>query len=213
MTRAWSVVAAAIVLPFLALTSGAEDPPLETSGHPKSISSRDDSTKARLETSALEYMRRADPEKAQRVEGLKSSDRTAYLRSILQTLTTMDGIDREEVRLLMNEYRLERLQQTGSPEFGRESQMQQLNDRSLRLAEAYEAAGSDAERGEFRIELVKVTEQLFGLREERRQHQLELMSERLEKLREELADRRKNKEEIVRKRVDQLLSDTRHLDW
>ena len=80
-----------------------------------------------------------------------------------------------------------------------------LNRDSRDLVAAYKDANSNEEKSRMKMRLHEMIGELFDLREARRQLRVESLSRELENLREQLSERRKNRQLIVELRVREML--------
>jgi hypothetical protein len=86
----------------------------------------------------------------------------------------------------------------------------EIESKSL-LAELKKAEAS--EKSKLKMELKNSVSQLFDLKEEMRRKEIDRLTERLADLNKKLKVRTKNKDEIVTRRLQELLGEDDYLDW
>lgn len=62
-------------------------------------------------------------------------------------------------------------------------------------------------------ELTGVLNQLFDIKEKRKEAEIKQLEKRLQELRESIQARKQNKNEIVQRRIQEMLGDSRYLNW
>ena len=72
---------------------------------------------------------------------------------------------------------------------------------------------SQSEKAKIKKELQKNLGQLFDLKETQREKEVKLLEERIVKLKEKIANRKKNKDIIIRRRAEELLGENDYLEW
>ncbi len=89
----------------------------------------------------------------------------------------------------------------------------QLTSRSHDLIRKLEATDSDSKRKEIKNELGEVLSKQFDLRQTRHNHEIELLEAQIKKLKELVQRRQENREEIIARRLDQLIRDSQGLGF
>jgi hypothetical protein len=87
-----------------------------------------------------------------------------------------------------------------------------LDREAQALARQVRAAKSD-EREKLRAELAVIVDKHFEVRQQRRELSLKRMEEELKRLREAIESRTKGREEIVQKRLTELIGDNKELEF
>lgn len=85
--------------------------------------------------------------------------------------------------------------------------------RARELAEKYNRTESEPEKDELREQLTELTERTFEERLRERREELERMRERMEKISQQLDRREELRDQIVQRRVKDLLNEPDPLDW
>ncbi len=62
-------------------------------------------------------------------------------------------------------------------------------------------------------ELAGVLNQLFEIKEKRKETEIKQLEKRLQELKESIQARKQNKNEIVQRRIQEMLGDSRYLRW
>ncbi|MFC2139793.1 hypothetical protein ACFLR4_03945 [Bacteroidota bacterium] len=96
--------------------------------------------------------------------------------------------------------------------YERQKEISDLEIRTELLAFKYEKASS-AEKQKIKTELRAKLINLFELREKDRKYQIELLKKELEELTKSIEMRRKNKELIISRRLQEILGEDKYLDW
>ncbi|HLJ10639.1 MAG TPA: hypothetical protein VKU82_05590 [Planctomycetaceae bacterium] len=105
-----------------------------------------------------------------------------------------------------------------SPEAVRATQELMRQDAELeqqirQTVHEYAAADSDDERGEARKKLSGLLKDQFSIRQKRREQDIARIEERVKRLREALKKRSESQQEIVERRLNDILSDADGLGW
>jgi hypothetical protein len=96
---------------------------------------------------------------------------------------------------------------------GKYKEIPELERKSFELARAYHDASKGNAKETVEKELKNTLGKLFELREERKQDEVKRIETDLQKTKAKMADRRTNKETIVKRRLDQLLGKRDDLEW
>lgn len=79
---------------------------------------------------------------------------------------------------------------------------------------ALKGKGADANtQQKIKSDLTNTLNQLFDIRETQKQEEVKRLEKRLQELKESLQARKQNKNEIVQRRIQELLGDSRYLRW
>lgn len=84
--------------------------------------------------------------------------------------------------------------------------------RSEVLALKYNKA-NEGQKAEIKKQLKNVLNELFAIKEATKKNEIEILQKELAKLKKSIAVRSKNKDEIVRRRMHELLNEDAYLDW
>ena len=151
------------------------------------------------EQEAIAYIREVDPGQAERLVRLKAKDPARYMEALNRGLN--------------EKRRLQRWKQEDPARYEQEVEIRDLERQSHELAEAYRKGANEKERGEIRPKLSALTARLIDLREDRRREDVKRMERDLERLRRILTERQKNREQIIQRRIAQLLGEAEAMEW
>ena len=84
---------------------------------------------------------------------------------------------------------------------------------SFNLAEEYRNAESDAERNDIKEQLRGILSRVFDLKQDERNSRISNLEDKINRLKDDLAERARNKNEIVERRLGELLGEGRYLEW
>ena len=96
--------------------------------------------------------------------------------------------------------------------YERQKDISDLEIRTELLAFKYDKA-APADKQKIKTELKSKLVDLFELREKDRKYQIEILQKELEELTKSIEMRRKNKELIISRRLQELLGEDKYLDW
>lgn len=94
----------------------------------------------------------------------------------------------------------------------RERQLIEYEILTESLAIEYQKS-STSEKANIKKELEKNLSNLFDLKEVQREDEVKMLEQEITKLKEKVANRKKNKEVIIRRRMEELLGEEKYLDW
>lgn len=146
------------------------------------------------EKAALEFLLQSNPELGKKMADIRISDPLRYQHELQKTLQMMT------------------VKQQDPERFARIAKIKALEERSHELAINYnglDAAGQEKLKGMLSTTL----DELFDLREMEREDEMKRLEKRLEELRESLAARKKNKSQIVERRLQELIGKRSYLEW
>lgn len=180
----------------------------------------------------MERLQHSDPNEYQRLQQLQQENPEAFRDELLSRLkrerlerlrqdfpqiaAALENLGQRERDWLLN--RLQEGEPGPGPGGGRglrqafSPEMQQAEQKTLRLAEAYRQATAAEEQDRLRGELQASLATSFDLREKARTEEIRLIEERLGKLRESVATRREHRDEIIQRRLREL-TDGDALKW
>ncbi len=84
---------------------------------------------------------------------------------------------------------------------------------SFDLAEKYRNTEDKKEKEKIKEQLRTILSQQFDLKEEEKNARIKRLEEEIIRLKDELVKRKKNKKEIVNRRLKELLGESRYLEW
>ncbi len=94
----------------------------------------------------------------------------------------------------------------------RSKKILELDIQTDALGAQYQKA-SDAEKAKLKDDLKKKLYELFELKESDRKEEYERLREKLDKLKETLNERQKFKDEIVKRKMEELIGESKHIRW
>lgn len=109
--------------------------------------------------------------------------------------------------------KLERIKTIAPELYERGLQKARLNGECWELAWKYRNSDESDETEALRTELKEKLGQLFDLRETEKQERIEKLEEELEKLKEMVQERQENREEIIERRLNDMLNEKDELSW
>jgi hypothetical protein len=188
------------------------------------------------EKDALEYIGQSNPKLVKELEQIKRENPASYFTRLKEVLmlTHQLEITVDERRIVdqtehiraqamdlerrRRELELERrIMETRAKEdparFERESKIRELERQSHELGESYRKAQDEAARKTIRSNIANLTAQLFDLREMNRQEEVKRMEAELKRLKDTLAQRQKNRADIIERRIQQLTGEAGAMEW
>jgi hypothetical protein len=154
---------------------------------------------AALEEELYEWLSEVAPGRAEELRRLREEEPQRY---------------RDAIRFSIRWMRMMRRLQEKDPEaYEAEIRIVRLESRSQELARRYREAHSDEERRQIEQELTGVLNDLFDVREARREREIRQLERHLAEMREQLQRRRQNKTAIVERRLRALTGGLDDLDW
>ena len=150
------------------------------------------------EAEALEYLREVYPERVEDILVWKDLRPDQYRRGLSRAF--------REMRFM------KMLKEKNPERYARVSEEKQLERKSRSLAKKYREADDETEKARLREELEVLLDGLFDYRQMNRKGEIERLEKRLAELREDNQKRLANKEEIVQKRLRELLGE-KGLEW
>ena len=152
-----------------------------------------------MEREAFEYLAQTNPKEAEGLGRFKLVDSKRYamrLRAILE----------EKAR---SEY----FKKNDPARYEREIKIRDLERQSRELSESYRQTPDEAARKTMRANLSNVIAQLFDLREINRQDEVKRLEADLQRLKETLEQRQKNRAGIIERRIQQLTGEVGAMEW
>ncbi len=146
-----------------------------------------------------EYLKNIKSELKIKLEEIKKNDKERYA-DLLRELH-WKNMERSFMRMGKEKEMIEKDKQIIEYEILTES-----------LAFEYQKA-SKSEKEKIKKNLKKSLSQLFDLKESQREKEVKMLEERIVKLKEKIASRKKNKDIIIRRRTEELLGENDYLEW
>jgi|GEM_PF-2780593 len=97
--------------------------------------------------------------------------------------------------------------------FQTERKIEEMDVRSEALGIRYEYSSSESEKQKIVSDLKAVLNQLFDMKEKSRSLEVEMLEKELKKLKESLNVRKQSKNEIINRRLNELIGKGDYLDW
>lgn len=115
--------------------------------------------------------------------------------------------------VLLHKRKLDFVKRKDPEQYERLLREAKLDQESQGLAEEYRRAKNPEEKNRIKQELKTLLEQLFDVREQNKQGEIQHLEEELARLKSTMTERRKNKPQIVTARVEELLDEKGSLKW
>jgi hypothetical protein len=152
-----------------------------------------------MERQVLEYVSKYHPERLKQLEQLRTDRPVFYRRALVRFSREMNTMNR--------------LKQEDPERYQELLEENKLDAESLDLAQQYKDASNEAEKEAIRKKLEDLLNRIFELRQKNRQQEIERLEKRIAGLREQNAKRLDMKDEIVQRRLLQLLGEKNVLEW
>jgi hypothetical protein len=194
-----------------------------------------------MEKKALESIRQIHPKLVEHLENRKSADPLSYFGELRKAILEMYDVgmllntnleareqeamkSRKEDQALLAEklarewavakkMELDKMRKQDPARIEREEKIHALELNSQEMAISYRNAQDEAARKTIRANLGNVVTQLFDLREMNRQDDVKRTEADLQRLKETLDQRQKNRAAIIERRVQQLIGEVRAMEW
>jgi hypothetical protein len=151
------------------------------------------------ETVALAKIQAEEPETFAELQRLKTKNPAKYNTDLSKCWNRLQ--------------RLERLKTDDPKRYESEKRQQQLDRKSKQLARDYRKASNDAQKAQIKNDLKTCLLELFTLREAQRADKVKELEKEIADLKMMLEFREKNKETIIKNRLDQLLVEDERMEW
>ena len=151
------------------------------------------------EKEAIEYIRKVYPDRLENLLAIKER------RPLLYRTFLSRGY--REMR------HLEELKEKDPERYDQRMQEKSLDEEARELARQYRESDDESEMARLRDELKALLDKIFDYRQQNRQFEIEKLEKRLAELRETNQKRLDNKNEIVQRRLDQMLARQREWEW
>jgi hypothetical protein len=140
---------------------------------------------------------------------------TPFAYNRLQELKEIDPIKYEHI--LIQKYRqmmeLKKLQKSDPDAYKDSIKAIQLDEKSMELSKKYRETNNKDEKNKILGELKVVLNELFDLREKERERRIKQLEDEIKHLKDLLASRRKNKDVIIQKKIDELTGKSEQTEW
>jgi hypothetical protein len=151
------------------------------------------------ENEVIRYLEKTYPDRIRDVINFKKRRPNLYKQAISRGFREMR--------------RLGEIQATDPARFERILKERSLEKECRDLARSYNQSGDSAEKQKLRSQLLERLEILFDLRQTNRSEETASLENKRAELKKQNEKRLVNKKQIVEKRLEQVLGDTRDLEW
>jgi len=151
------------------------------------------------EQELLEMIQKENPEEAARLKQLKKERPLEFRKILIQRQRDFE--------------RLEELKERDPGLYEQKKKQESLERRSHQLAVKYRDSKNQKVRTKIKKELSAALSQLFDLREADREQEIKHLTQRLDHLKSMLAERKKKKQQIVERRMQEMLGEIDVLTW
>lgn len=154
---------------------------------------------AEQEKEALEFIQMIAPFRMDNLKKLKQFDPGEYQRRLMEAYH--------------NKLQLDLLKQNDPQQYQSRIDEIKMDQQSNQMGEDYRKATSQEEKDRIRGNLKTLLNQLFDVREKNKEAEIKHLEDQLTRLKTTMADRRKNKDQIVQNRLEELLDEGKSLRW
>ncbi len=151
------------------------------------------------EQETLEWISGIDPDLAQSYRELKTEAPKQYRSLMRNAFFTMK--------------RMERIRRRSPERYEHQKKIHVMEARTRILGIKFRRSEDEREKDKIRDEMRTMLDTLFDLREKDRQAEIKRLEKELARLRESLTLRRKNKDRIIERRIDELTGVLDELHW
>jgi len=151
------------------------------------------------EKELLETIKKENPEEVKELMLLKKENPIEFRKILIQR--------QYEIQ------RLSELKERDPERYEYKKKQQALERQSRQLVKKYRIGKDEKAKAKIKKELSSVLSQLFDLREKDREEEIKHLTEKLDHLKSVLAERKKKKQEIVERRVQEMLGEIDVLLW
>ena len=151
------------------------------------------------EAEVMAYVKSAHPEKLDQFMSLKDSKPMVYRRMLTRGY--------REMRLMTE------LKERDPERYSRVGEERKLESKSQALVRKMKATEDEEEKLRLRPEIERILNQVFDLRQSNRQMEIERLEKKLSELKENNQKRLASKEEILKRRLTELLGEEKGLEW
>lgn len=152
-----------------------------------------------MEQAAFRFLETYHPSRADDLKRMKMMQPERYSRMIV------DIFQRAE--------RLRMFQKEDPERYELEVRQETLDEKTFSLAQAYRNAKDEKEKQSLKQQLESTVSEHFDVREQIKESELKRMESDLQRLKERLKQRKANKSEVVKQRVNQLMTIGSGLEW
>lgn len=151
------------------------------------------------EREAIEYIREVYPDRVENLLAIKERRPLLYRRFLSRGYREMRH--------------LEELKEKDPERYDQRMEEKRLDEDARNLARQYRESDDESEKARLKDELKVLLDRIFDYRQRNRQFEIEKLERRLAELKETNQQRLDNKDEIVRRRLDQMLGRQREWEW
>jgi hypothetical protein len=151
------------------------------------------------ENSILEHVKSEYPAELENLQKIKEKNPEKYQRKLIKFWQEI----RRELRLKNDDPQL----------YKQVRRMHELDHRCDSLAEEYRKTKDKSRHSEIRVELKTKLGELFVIREAEREAKISELEQEIKQLKEMAAQRQQKKDEIIQKRLDEMLGEGDKLEW
>lgn len=151
------------------------------------------------EEEILDRIKKENPEEAKELMMLKKEEPFEFRKILIQRQHELE--------------RLDELKERDPERYEQKVKQNSLERRGRQLAEKYRDSTDEKIKANIKKELSSVLNQLFDLREKDREMEIKHLTEKLNQLKSVLAERKKKKQEIVERRLQEMLGEIDVLLW
>ena len=152
-------------------------------------------------------------DEAESLEYLKLSNEDLYKDLIAVKESRPEFYKRALSRVFREMHYLEGLKKEDPERYEKVLDEKKLEKSTRELAKKYKKSVDDTEKEKMKAELSSMLYKLFEYRQMNRQYEIKRLEERLESLKEDMANRLDNKDEIIERRMNKLLGEDESLEW
>lgn len=151
------------------------------------------------EVEVIEFFKPISPQKIKRLEQLKTNRPERYEKTIFNLLKTKRKLDKLKTnKPLEYQERIDALKRDNNIE---------------ELARQYRNSNDSKEQKSIKSQLQPLLEEQFETREKGRVLQIQQMEKNLQKLKQTLEMRKKNKDKIIKNYLDKITGESENLEW
>lgn len=155
---------------------------------------------AKMEEEALAFLKESSPAQYAEIQRAKEGgNKDAYKGMIFE------AFNRAQM--------LKKLKEVDPKAYDLEVKLQAAEDKSRSLGDKIRTAKDNDTKEDTKRELRTVLAELFDLREQRQQRDIENLQKEIQKLNDRLKSRRASKDKIVDKRLSEMVGEAENLDW
>ena len=152
-----------------------------------------------FEKSTMKLLEAQNAQKAYQISMLKSKQFNKYKQALEDYYISTDMMDK--------------LKESDPKRYEQLKKKRDLEEKSRKYAEEYRMTSVQKEKNKHKAELKTVLNELFDLRELDREEEMKKLNQKLNDLMKVMSERNKKKNDIVERRLNQLLGEVNELVW